>query len=138
MAGARSLIAEHSGATIVEFAIVLPLLICLLLGILGYGQYFLLAHNVQQIANDAARATVAGMSVDERKQLAQQSVTDDVHALGEFSAAKVHPKVAETGDTIAVDVTLDATDMALFHTAIVPMPDPLIVRRAVIRRGGLT
>ena len=40
-------------------ALVLPALTLLLLGIFGYGQYFLLAHSAQQMANDAARATIA-------------------------------------------------------------------------------
>ena len=129
---------DMRGAAIVEFALVLPLLICLLMGVLGYGQYFLLAHSVQQIANDAARATVAGLDGDERRQLAKASVADDVAALGQFAADRVGIQVAETGDTIAVAVTLDAHGMAPFTTSIVPMPAPVIERRAVVRRGGLT
>lgn len=134
----QSLVPSTRGAVIVEFAIVLPLLVCLLMGVLGYGQYFLLAHSVQQIANDAARATVGGMSADERATLARQSVADDVAALDEFAASRVGTQVAESGDTVAVDVTLDAHGMALFRTAIVPMPSATIERRAVVRRGGLT
>ena len=135
---AKQLIAETRAASLVEFAIVLPLLICLLFGILGYGQYFLLAHSVQQIANDAARATVAGLTPDERATLARTSVADDVTALGEFNAARIDTAIAETGDTVAVNITLDAHGMGLFRTALVPMPDPRIERRAVVRRGGLT
>ena len=133
-----SLARDRRGATIVEFALVLPILICLLLGVLGYGQYFLLAHSVQQSANDAARATVAGLTPDERATLARSSVADDVTALGEFKAARIDTAIAETGDTVAVNVTLDAHGMGLFRTALVPMPDPRIERRAVVRRGGLT
>ncbi|MBY8829591.1 TadE/TadG family type IV pilus assembly protein [Hephaestia mangrovi] len=126
------------GATIVEFALVLPILICLLLGVLGYGQYFLLAHSVQQIANDAARATVAGLDKDEREALAKQSVSDDVSALREFADSRVATQVDEDGDAVAVEVTLDAHGLPPFNTPIVPMPAPLIERRAVVRRGGLT
>ena len=39
-----------------EFAIVAPVLVMLVFGILMYGGYFLMAHSVQQLANDAARA----------------------------------------------------------------------------------
>jgi Flp pilus assembly protein TadG len=133
-----SLARDRRGATIVEFALVLPILICLLLGVLGYGQYFLLAHSVQQIANDAARATVAGLDADERASLARQSVTDDVAALRQFAASRVTSQVNESGDSVAVDVTLDAHGLPPFTTPIVPMPAPLIERRAVVRRGGLT
>lgn len=138
MAKVASLIRNRAGATIVEFAIVLPVLVCLLMGVLGYGQYFLLAHSVQQIANDAARATVAGLDPDERKQLAETSVTQDVSALGNLPRGRVAAAVNETGDSVAVEVTLDAHGMALFTTSLVPMPSPMIERRAVVLRGGLT
>ena len=138
MARVASLIRNRAGATIVEFAIVLPVLVCLLMGVLGYGQYFLLAHSVQQIANDAARATVAGLDPDERKQLAETSVTQDVSALGNLPRGRIAAAVNETGDAVAVDVTLDAHGMALFTTSLVPMPSPMIERRAVVLRGGLT
>src|SRR3546814_19456555 len=49
---------EERGAAIVEMALVLPLLLALLMGVLVYGQYFMLAHNVQQAANDGARASI--------------------------------------------------------------------------------
>lgn len=54
---ARPLVHEERGGAIVEMALVLPLLLALLMGVLLYGQYFMLAHSVQQAANDGARAT---------------------------------------------------------------------------------
>lgn len=129
---------DTRGATIVEFALLLPILICLLMGIIGYGQYFLLAHSVQQIANDAARATVPGLSATERASLARQSVTDDVAALGQFAATRVSSRIDESGNSVAIQITLDGRGMAPFASAIVPLPSPVIARRAVVRRGGLT
>jgi Flp pilus assembly protein TadG len=126
------------GTALIEFAIVLPLLICLLFGIVGYGQYFLLAHSVQQIANDAARATIAGLSTDERRALAEQRVAADVASMDSFPAALVTARVAESGDSVTVDVTLDARGLALFSQAIVPMPGAAIERRVVVLRGGLS
>jgi len=46
------------GGAIVEMALVLPLLLALLMGVLIYGQYFMLAHSVQQAANDGAAVFV--------------------------------------------------------------------------------
>jgi Flp pilus assembly protein TadG len=129
---------DPRGTAIVEFALVLPILIGLLLGVLGYGQYFLLAHTVQQIANDAARATVAGLDADERAELARQSVTQDIAALRQFATSRVTTHITESGESIAVAVTLDAHGLAPFTTPFVPMPAPEIERRAVVRRGGLT
>src|SRR3546814_1825318 len=64
----QTLKTDRRGAVIVEMALVLPLLVTLLLGLVCYGQYFLIAHSVQQIANDAARATIGGLTSDERSR----------------------------------------------------------------------
>lgn len=131
-------LACRRGTAIVEFAVLLPVLACLLVGMLAYGQYFLLAHSTQQIANDAARATVAGLTDAERQALAQASVASDVAALGEVSPARVSTGFRDDGGTVAVTVTVDATGLPLFRTTIVPLPSPVIARRAVTRAGGLS
>lgn len=126
------------GVSVVEFALVLPLLVCLLYGLMGYGQYFLLAHNVQQLANDAARATVAGMSAAERQSLATTALAHEIATLHTLRAADVSSAVEETSDTVTVRVRLDASTMPLIHNALVPMPDAIIERRAVVRPGGVS
>ena len=62
------------GAAIVEMALVLPLLLALLMGVLVYGQYFMLAHNVQQAANDGARASIVGLDAADRSAVANRAV----------------------------------------------------------------
>lgn len=46
---------QERGAAIVAMALVMPLLLALLMGMLVFGQCFMLAHSVQQAANDGAR-----------------------------------------------------------------------------------
>src|SRR3546814_9897733 len=73
------------------------LLVTLLLGLVCYGQYFLIAHSVQQIANDAARATIGGLTSDERSRLAVDAADAaaafnpeiDVEAMQEIGRAHV-------------------------------------------------
>jgi Flp pilus assembly protein TadG len=131
------LLRDRRGSAIVEFAIVLPMLVMLLFGLLAYGQYFLLAHSTQQLANDAARATMAGMSSAERLTLAQASVNREKAALPEVARATITTAVEEAVDTVTVRVRMDASNVALFRSQIVPMLDPVIERRAVIRPGGI-
>jgi hypothetical protein len=50
-----------------------PAFIVVLLGIMSFGGYFWLAHSVQQLANDSARAAVAGLNASERQQLARST-----------------------------------------------------------------
>jgi Flp pilus assembly protein TadG len=128
---------DRRGSSIVEFAMVLPVLVILLFGMLAYGQYFLLAHSAQQLANDAARATLAGMSSAERLTLAQASVTREKAALPEAARSSITTAVDETVDTVTVRVRMDASNVSLFRSQIVPMLDPVIERRAVIRPGGV-
>lgn len=126
---------DTRGAAIVEFTLLLPLLLYILLGILSYGQYFLIAHSLQQIANDAARATVAGLNPDERRTIATGTVGRETGALPSMGGA-VSVSVTETADTVTVRLSMDSRDAALFRTAIVPMPDAVIRRTAVVRTGG--
>lgn len=137
MATNRSFLRDRRGSSIVEFAIVLPVLVMLLFGLLAYGQYFLLAHSTQQLANDAARATLAGMSATERLTLAQASVTREKAALPEAARASITTAVDEAVDTVTVRVRMDASNVTLFRAQIIPMLDPVIERRAVIRPGGV-
>ncbi|TIM19494.1 MAG: pilus assembly protein, partial [Mesorhizobium sp.] len=46
---------EQSGTSAIEFALLAPIFILLLLGMVAYGIYFGASHSVQQIAADAAR-----------------------------------------------------------------------------------
>ena len=62
--------ATTSGSTAVEFALLCPLYLFLIMGMTAYGIYFGAAHSVQQLSADAARIAVAGVSRVERQQLA--------------------------------------------------------------------
>ena len=62
---------DQSGTSAVEFALVAPLFILMMLGMLGYGIYFGAAHSIQQLTADAARTAIAGLDEPERRSLAQ-------------------------------------------------------------------
>lgn len=128
---------DSRGAAIVEFALLAPVLITLLLGILGYGQYFLLAHSAQQLANDSARATIAGMSAAERVTLANAAMVRDLARLPEIRPGTAALSVEEVPPMVTVRVRVDASGIGLFGVKLLPMPDPLIERSAVIQQGGV-
>jgi Flp pilus assembly protein TadG len=121
----------------VEFAIIGPVLL-LMLGIFTYGGYFLTAHTVQQLANDAARAAIAGLDDDERRLLAQEAaqagLAGQTYMRGQVSSIDV----TRAGATMAVSVTYDASeDVYWSFESILPTPTPEISRTATIRLGGL-
>lgn len=127
---------DRRGVALIEFALLLPPLLLLLLGIFGYGQYFLLAHSVQQIANDAARATIAGLSPGERWTLATNSVNAGVAQLPDIKPNQYTLAVTENGGLVTVTVTVDARANPLLASRFVPMPDAVIRRQGVVRQGG--
>lgn len=128
---------NRRGVAVTEFALVLPPLALLLLGIFGYGQYFLLAHSVQQIANNAARATIAGLSTPERKTLAEAAVDSEVAHLPDVKTHQYWVDVDEPGNLVKVTVTINAASNPLFQMSLVPMPDAVIKRQGVVRKGGI-
>ncbi|MGY4226729.1 Flp pilus assembly protein TadG [Bradyrhizobium sp. USDA 4503] len=58
----------RSGASAVEFALMLPLFLAFIFGIIVFGSYLAMVHGVQQLAAEAARSSIAGMTDTERKQ----------------------------------------------------------------------
>src|SRR5690606_41507901 len=66
----RRAISNTAASSAVEFALIAPVFLLLVFGALAYGIYFVAAHAVQQLAADAARAAVAGLTGTERTALA--------------------------------------------------------------------
>lgn len=135
---ARRFRAAHSGTAAVEFAIVGPVLLLLMLGMVTYGGYFLTAHTVQQMANDAARAAIAGLDDDERLLLARESATASLASQAFMRGELSQLEVRRTGETMAVSLTYDAReDVYWSFESLLPVPSPDISRTATIRLGGL-
>lgn len=114
------------GAAIVEMALVLPLLLALLMGVLVYGQYFMLAHSVQQAANDGARASIIGLDAADRSAVASRAVSRSLQAVdGTHSVA-----VSETTEAITVAVAFTVPQDSLVRSSFVPSPGNVIRARA--------
>ncbi len=114
------------GAAIVEMALVLPLLLALLMGVLVYGQYFMLAHSVQQAANDGARAAIVGLDAADRRAVAARAVERSLQTVsGAHSVA-----VSETSEAITVAVTFTAPPDSFLRSALIPSPTNVIRSRA--------
>lgn len=131
---------ECSGAAAVEMAIVFPLFLTVVLGILAYGIYFGAAHSAQQLAADAARVSIAGLTENERNSLAvdfvRQHAADYPLLWPEHVSIQAGPS-AERADDFKVVVTFDARVLPIWSmAAFLPLPSDQIERAAVVRRGG--
>ncbi len=129
--------ADARGTAAIEMAIALPILLALIMGIVSYGDWFLTAHTVQQAANDAARAAIAGLTSDERRDLASNNVTTMLARGGALDPTKATTSVTDNGTTLAVQVSYDASLDPLLRMSFVAPPNPHIQRNAAIVLGGM-
>jgi Flp pilus assembly protein TadG len=136
----RNSIADESAASAVEFALVFPVFLMVLFGIVSFGSYLAVVHGVQQLAAEAARASIAGLSDSERKTLAQGNIDANIKSYPLIDATKVTLESASTGAdglTFEVKVLYDASHMFIFSLpAFVPAPPTTVSRSAAIQRGG--
>ncbi|MGE3143870.1 MAG: TadE/TadG family type IV pilus assembly protein [Hyphomonadaceae bacterium] len=127
----------EQGAAAVEFALIAPVLLLLLLGVICYGGYFFTAHTVQQIANDAARAAVAGLDDAERRAIARDTALSDLQAQSSLRAGGADVAYTRSGGRMSVRVSYDASrDVYWAFAALVPLPSPRIERTASVQVGG--
>jgi Flp pilus assembly protein TadG len=125
------------GASAVEFAMLLPLFLVLVFGIVVFGAYFTMVHGVQQLAAEAARSSVAGLSEAERVSLAESYITANAGSYPLLQPARLSVSAATSGsDVFVVTVNYDASGNFLLTLPLVPSPPTTIVRSAAIPFGG--
>jgi Flp pilus assembly protein TadG len=131
-----SLWRSTSGAAAMEFAIVVPVFSLMVFGILQYGGYIWTAHTVQQMANDSARAALAGLTETERAQIAQNTVGNEVDDYAALNASEASATETEQNQSLTVQVSYNATGAWFWLVPFIPMPPPTITRSATIVQGG--
>ena len=108
--GRRSLRKDQSGAAAVEFAMVLPLLVMLMTGILDFGFLFFVQHNMVSAARESARA-LAVQSVTETQ--AEQMAHDKLDGWATFVVDATEPDPANPADVdVVVTITVPIQDAA--------------------------
>jgi len=131
------MLADRRGAALVEMAIALPILLLFLFGVLSFGSWLALAHGVQQSANEAARAAIAGLSPGEREQIARQVAQTTLAGSYRIDPATLAVTVQDDGATLTVDVSYDGSANPLLSLPLVPPPSRIIARKSAIRLTGL-
>lgn len=129
--------AQRRGSAAIEFALIGPMMILLLAGMVVYGGWFWLAQSVQSLATEGARAAVGGLDAAEREQLAREFVADQAGGAGGLDPAMVTVRVTNDAQAIRVQVAYDARNNPVMLLAgPLPKPPTLIERSATVRIGG--
>lgn len=133
------LMVHRRGTSAIEFALVAPLFILVLITIAAYGIYFSAAVSVQQIAADAARYSIAGITPHERRTLAEayiRTATLDAPFIEKDRlSVTVTPDPAEPNQFM-VSLGYDARALPIWNLFTLPLPSDRIERFATIRVGG--
>lgn len=134
------LLGEKKGASAVEFAIVAPIFILILLTTIAYGIYLSVAGSVQQIAADAARVAVAGLNASERNLLARDFITRSTLNYYLLEPSNLVVSVADdakNANQFTVMLEYDASNLPIWKLYAFAMPDKKIKRFSTIRIGGI-
>ncbi|MCB1511680.1 MAG: pilus assembly protein [Hyphomicrobiaceae bacterium] len=131
---------SEGGASAVEFAIVGPVFILMLLGTLAFGLYIGVSHSVAQLSADAARASIAGLDDAERASIARQYVERNASGFPLVDAGRITVEAgpAPTDSTaFRVVVSYDASSLPIWQLQnFLPLPEQTVKRVSVVRRGG--
>jgi Flp pilus assembly protein TadG len=127
------------GSSAVEFAMLLPVFLTIVFGIVVFGSYLAVIHGVQQLAAEAARSSVAGMTEAERSSLASTYVTNNAATYPLINPTKLTTAAATSpsnANVFVVTVNYDAAGMFIYTLPFVPKPATLVTRSASIPYGG--
>jgi Flp pilus assembly protein TadG len=129
------------GTAAIEFAIVAPIFIFFGLGIIAYAIYFGAAHSVQQLAADAARTSVAGLSDSERQSLVASYLAVNAAGYVLIDPAGLSYSVGEAANDsseYSVTVRYDASSLPIWNLyPPLPLPSRTISFTSLIRLGGI-
>lgn len=140
MAGLAKILRNRSGSSAVEFAIIAPVFILVLLTMIAYGIYLTAAYAVQQVAADAARTAVAGLNTSERETLARNFVTKSALDYAFLDKKRMNVSVGSdpgNANQFTVTVEYDARDLPIWNLYTYALPEKTIKRFSTIRIGGV-
>lgn len=137
---ARAWLGSERGTAAIEFAICLPVFLLIVFGLMAYGIYLGAAHSVEQLAADAARASVAGLSDGERTSIARDHVALHAPDYPLLTASDVSVEAGPSPNDATqfrVLVRFDSSELPIWvMSGLVPMPSQVIERTSTIKRGG--
>ena len=102
----RSLLRNQRGATAVEFALTLPILMVVLTGIIQMGGVFFLKNNMMSVADDTARRVIVG------ELTATQAKTHAENVLINWGVT-FNVQVTEPGNDVVVNITAPLSEAVI-------------------------
>lgn len=125
------------GTAALEFALVIPVLLLLLFGAIGFGIYLTYMHEVQELASGATRASIAGLTATERDTLAKQFVSTAVGNSALLTSSDMTVTTATSATNYSVTLKYDLKDTCLpVLASLISVKFNTITRTSTIVFGG--
>jgi len=125
----------------VEFALLTPVFLLMLMGMLAYGIYFGAANSIQQLAADAARVSISGLNQTERNTLVKRYLDNNADQYMLIERALLSYTIGDkpTDPTqYAVTLGYDASQLPIWNLYLpLPLPSKQISFSSTIRKGGI-
>lgn len=133
--------ANRSGTSAIEFAMLAPVFVLFLFGMIAYGIYFGASHSVQQIAADAARTAISGQTAGERQTIVASFIANNAGQYPFINLAQLTFSAADSSsdsNQFDVSVSYDARNLPIWNLLPnLPLPGTTIAFRSTIRIGGI-
>lgn len=129
----------EAGAAAVEFALLVPLLLAIVFGIITYSLYFTVQIAVTEAAAVGARAAVAGLDCNERSDLAKTAVATYFRNYGGFlDPLQPQPSPVCNAGTFQLTVSYDISSFKLgMMGGFVPVPSTNPTATVTVSTGGM-
>ena len=136
-----SWVRDDRATSAIEFALLTPVFLLLLTGMLAYGIYFGAANSLQQLTADAARVAIAGLDEAERNRLVEAYLDNNADQYLLLDSTHLTYTIRDdTSDPNQYLVTLryDASELPIWNLYVpLPLPSSQIAYSSTIRRGGI-
>lgn len=136
-----SWVRDDRATSAIEFALLTPVFLLLLTGMLAYGIYFGAANSLQQLTADAARTAIAGLNEAERNRLVEAYLDNNADEYLLIDSTHLTYSIDDdTGDPNQYLVTLryDASELPIWNLYVpLPLPSSQIAYSSTIRKGGI-
>lgn len=110
----------------------MPVLAMFVLGVITWGLWLGMAHDVQQAANEGARAALEGLNATDRTTLVSKAVASSAGVATMVNQKYLTVSTALSGRNYTVTLTYDLKTMPFFADGLIPVPTK-IKRSAMVQ-----
>lgn len=137
----KKFLTDRKATSAVEFSIVAPIFILMIFGMCAYGIFFGTSHSVQQLAADAARASIPGLNLSERKMIAEDFIDKNLKSYmfltREFMEVELEGSDADSNQFL-ISLEYDASKLPIWNLyPPLPLPSKTIKKTSTVRIGGI-